>query len=468
MSVLDPTTFQTIVPSRYITFTFPNPLFLPALPHCSHLLHTSLLRIAVLDSPSPISTTPRVAAMLAPPRREQDWTFSTETGHLQLLLSFPYLSRLILISNNDINNPSHPTSYKAPPLSTTTENPSTTTTIEENLLPLLLALTPKSAFDRSNGFPEIPFLSYEDEVISSLVLEICVGPFVGEMLIENVVLESESNKNDKGREFRRRLRFKRMPNLIQTQVRIHPISELGVVGDELEGVEFTVDDGALVQPYLNPMVAGLAVISSYLDEQIRCGIRPRALCLGVGGGALLRFLSDQLGFEVVGVEEDEVVLSVAKRYFGLRHSESVHLCVGDGMELMQRLALKGQGDVDSKFAVVMVDLDSSDARMGTSAPPLNFVRKSVLLVAKEIICQRGVLIINVIPASKSFYERVVTEFQEVFEELYEIDVGNGENMVLAALRLSKIRTASGDFENSFHQKLEASIQGSYMNSVRKI
>lgn len=329
-------------------------------------------------------------------------------------------------------------------------------------------MTPKSAFDQSSGSPEIPFLSYEDEVISSLVLEICVGPCVGEMLIENVVLELESNKNNEGREFRRRLRFKRMPNLIQTQVRIHPVSELSVVGDELEGVEFTVDNGVLVQPYLNPMTAGLVVISSYLDEQIRCGIRPRALCLGVGGGALLRFLSDQLGFDVVGVEEDEVVLSVAKKYFGLRDSESVHLCVGDGIELMQRLALKGQGDVDGKFDVVMVDLDSSDARMGTSAPPLNFVRKSVLLVAREIICQCGVLIINVIPVSKSFYERVVTEFREVFEELYEIDVGNGENMVLAASRLSKIRTASGDFENSFRQKLEASIQGSHMNSVRKI
>lgn len=300
------------------------------------------------------------------------------------------------------------------------------------------------------------------------MLEICVGPCVGEMLVENVVLELESNKNNKGREFRRRLRFKRMPNLIQTQVRIHPISELGVVGDELDGVEFTVDNEVLVQPYLNPMVAGLVVISSYLDEQMRCGIRPRALCLGVGGGALLRFLSDQLGFEVVGVEEDEVVLSVAKKYFGLRDSESVHVRIGDGMEFMQRLALKGESDVGGKFDVVMVDLDSSDARMGTSAPPLDFVRKPALLAAREIICQRGVLIINVIPASKAFYQRVVTEFQEVFEELYEIDVGNGENMVLAALPSSKSSTASGDFENSLHQKLKASIQGSYMNSVRKI
>lgn len=333
-------------------------------------------------------------------------------------------------------------------------------------MPLLFALTPKSAFDQNNGngYPEIPFLSYEDEVINSVVLEICVGPCVGEMLIENVELELGSND---GREFRRRLRFKRMPNLIQTQVRIHPISGLDVVGDELGGVEFRVDNGVLVQPYLKPMVAGMTVIGSYLDERIRRGLRPKALCLGVGGGALVRFLSDELDFEVLGVEEDEVVLSVGRKYFGLRETDLVRLCVGNGIKLLQKLEFGGKDNLGGKFDVIMVDLDSSDARMGTSAPPFEFIRKSLLLAAREVICQDGILIINVIPAGKSFYETAVTEFQEVFEELYEIDVGNGENKVLVASP-SRIKTGSGAHENSFHQKLKASIQGSFMDSIRKI
>ncbi|KAL3520829.1 hypothetical protein ACH5RR_018978 [Cinchona calisaya] len=449
MSV-DPTTFETIVPSRYLTFAFPNPY------HDDHLLPSPLLRISVLDSPSTTTTaTPKIAAMLVPFNRQHDWTFSTKTGHLQLLLSFPHLSRLILISN-------HSTS------TTLEKNPSQ---IEENLLPLLLALTPKSAFQQNNpnGFPEIPFLSYEDEVISSVVLEICDGNCVGEMLVENVELQELGNSNNNGREFRRRLRFKRMPNLIQTQVRIHPVSALD--DGFLEGVEFRVDNGVLVQPYLSPMVAGLVVISSYLNERIRCGFRPKALCLGVGGGALVRFLSDELGLEVVGVEEDEVVLRVGKKYFDLRESDLVRLCVGDGIELIQKLAFKGKDcdgerwsgcgsrnsccldNVDgSKFDVVMVDMDTSDASMGTSAPPLEFFKRSVLLAAREVICDHGVVIVNVIPLSMSFYEMVVTEFQEV--------------LVASASKLR--RTASGDYENSFHQKLKASIQGSYVNSVRKI
>lgn len=348
-------------------------------------------------------------------------------------------------------------------------------------MPLLLALTPKSAFGWTNGLPEIPFLSYEDEVISSVVLEIRVGACVGEMLVENVELELGS---DNGREFRRRLRFKRMPNLVQTQVRIHPVVELDA-DDGLERVEFRVDHGVLVQPYLSRMVAGLVVVSSYLDGRFRGGFRPKALCLGVGGGALVNFLSDEFGFEVIGVEEDEAVLSVARKYFGLRESKLVHLYVGDGIELIQKLALKDKDDnsklsncckfktadcldyMDGKFDVIMVDLDSSDARMGSSAPPLEFVRNSVLMAAREVIFQNGVLIINVIPTSKSAYEMVVSEFQNVFEELYEIDVGNGENVVLITSPL-KISSTSGDYENSFLRKLKASIQGSYVNYVKKI
>lgn len=334
------------------------------------------------------------------------------------------------------------------------------------MVPLMLALTPKLAFVQNNGFPEIPFLSYEDEVIRSSVLEVCVGHCVGEMLIENVELELV----DGGREFRRRLRFKRMPNLVQTQVRIYLHNESDL-DDELEDVEFLVDTGVLVQPYLSPMVAGISLICSHLDGRIQEGVRPRSLCLGVGGGALVSFLTVQLGFEVVAVEADEVVLSVAKEYFGLRESEMVNFCVGDGIELVERNAFSSKdlnlNVVNAIFDVIMVDLDSSDARIGTSAPPLEFVRKSVLLAAREIISRNGVLIINVIPPNKSFYETVVTKVQQVFKELYELDVGNGENVVLVA-SVSKIQSTTSDHENHFLQKLRACIPESYMDSIRKI
>ncbi|PQQ06960.1 methyltransferase-like protein 13 [Prunus yedoensis var. nudiflora] len=77
------------------------------------------------------------------------------------------------------------------------------------------------------------------------------------MVVEDVEIDSGGEASK--REFRRRLRFKRMPNLVQTEGRI------------------------------------------------RSGFRPKALCLGVGGGALLGFLKAELGFQVVGVEADKEV-----------------------------------------------------------------------------------------------------------------------------------------------------------------
>ncbi|KAL0403573.1 UNVERIFIED_CONTAM: hypothetical protein Sradi_1998100 [Sesamum radiatum] len=278
------------------------------------------------------------------------------------------------------------------------------------------------------------------------------------MLIENVELE-----NDGVKEFRRRLRFKRMPNFVQTQISIRPKDE-SCLGN-LDTVEFELDKGVLVQPYLSPMVAGISVISQFLEGQLRDGFRPKVLCLGVGGGALLGFLKVHLDFEVAGVEEDEVVLEVAKRYFGLGSDELIHLFAGDGVKYVKELA-KNESE-KSRFHVVMVDLDSNDPTTGVCAPPKEFLRKSVLLAARAVLCKEGVLIINAIPSSKLYYERLISKFQEVFEELYEIDVGNGENFVLIATK-SKTENALDFSEGAFLNKLKLVVSRSYIDSIRKI
>ncbi|GLT73237.1 hypothetical protein SLA2020_451090 [Shorea laevis] len=431
---MDPATFETLTPSRFITFTFPH----PSRP-------TSLLRVAVLDSPFQPPDSPRVAAMFVPEHREPDWIFSTESGHLQLLLSSPGVSRLILIGNPPINDNCLPTIYRRP-INSNTHG------LEVSLKPLLLALSPKSLFE--NGIPEIPILRYEDNVVCSVVLEHCVGSFAGEMLVEDVEIESGSSEMGEclKREFRRRLRFKRMPNLIQTEIRVVPVEDFGSEHVGIGKVEFRPDIEVLVHPYLAPMVAGLSLISSCIEERIRSQFRPKALCIGVGGGALLAFLKAQLGFEVVGVEADEEVLRVARQFFGLDENGN---CLYDG------------NDVNNKFDAIMVDLDSSDATTGTSAPPLEFVRKHVLLAAKLVLCDFGILAINVISPNRSFYEKLIQDFREVFHDLYEIDIGNGENVVLVAT-MSPTMSSISDCDNSFLIRLRLVVSGVYMDSLRKI
>lgn len=299
---------------------------------------------------------------------------------------------------------------------------------------------------------------YEDEVLRSSILEICKGPCVGEMLVENVELES-----DGVREFRRWLRFKRMPNFVQSQMRIHPRN--GLILENLDKMDFELDKGVLVQPYLSPMVAGISLISGFLDGRMAKGLRSKVLCLGVGGGALLGFLSVQLNFEVVGVEEDEVVLEVGKRYFGLESDDLINLIAEDGIKYVKRLA-KSICE-ENLFHVVMVDLDSNDAAVGVCAPPVEFVEKSVLQATSNVLCKEGILIVNVIPSSKLCYEALICEFQEVFEELYEIDVGNGENFVLIATKSMIANVLDGN-KSAFLDKLSSVVSTSYIDFTKKL
>ncbi|PQQ00403.1 methyltransferase-like protein 13 [Prunus yedoensis var. nudiflora] len=454
---LDKTAFETITPSRFITFTFPNPSN-----------STTLLRVAVLDTPFQLTGSPRVAAMLVPKQRESDWIFSTESGHLQLLLSSPGISRLILTGNQPINGHHSPAIYHRP----ARNDSSCDGELGVSLKPLFLALSPKSCF--KHGIPEIPILSYEDNVICSVVLERCVGSLVGEMVVEDVEIESGGEASK--REFRRRLRFKRMPNLVQTELRIVPNMGFGLDYVEIGEVEFRLDNSVLVHPYLVPMVASLQLIASYIEGRIRSGFRPKALCLGVGGGALLGFLKAELGFQVVGVEADKEVLRVAGKYFGLEDGVIEKLVGGDNgqssgsfgsHEIVDDCAMLDGNGVDSKFDVVLVDLDSRDAGDGIIAPPFEFVRNDVLLAARSVLCDNGILAINVIPPNRSFYTTLIQEFREVFHELYEIDVGNGENFILIAL-VSPVTSSTSDCEDCFLNKLRMVISGAYMNSIKKI
>ncbi|XP_010490976.1 PREDICTED: methyltransferase-like protein 13 [Camelina sativa] len=435
---LDVRIFENISPSRFVSFTIPNPNSPP--------FH--LLRIAVLDSPvhsTDSSSSPRaVAAILVPKHRESDWIFSTESGHLQLLLNLPDISRLFLIGNDPGDGYRFPAVYHRP----TGENDDESERLEMRMKPFVVALSPKTL--TRDEIDDVPFLIYDDNVVSSVELERSVGPFVGEMLIEDVEIEID----DGVREFRRRLRFKRMPNLVQSDIKIIPTSS-----SSLTRTEFNLDLTELVHPYLVPMVASLSLIDdSQSDDKFKS--RPKALCIGVGGGGLLSFLRIQLGFEVTGVEIDPEVLRIARQYFGLEESFArVH--VEDGIEFLKRCS-SSCGD-DAKFDALMVDLDSTDPIHGMTAPPVEFVAKDVLLAARTLLVPSGVFVINVIPPNKTFYKELQDKFRDVFTELYEIDVGNGENFVLIATVSPRGLKSGFNREN-----LTPAVSEKFLDAIRRI
>ena len=418
---------QHIEPSRFVSFSFPNLLLHDA---SNPYGDAEFLRVAVLDSPlpaAPCPPAPRTAAMLVPAGRHRDWIFSTRAGHLHLLLSAqsqcPF-SRLVLVGPElSVPSPRVVSCAAARP----DPDPA-----RARLLPLFMPLCPRAAFG-GNSIPDVPLLSFHDDLLQLVPVHVVAGSVVGEMLVEDVAVDCAPGPA----ELRRRLRFKRMPCLVQTQVRLarplSPSASSSLLAALEEGPGGSLQPevgGLLLQPYLQAMVAGLAVIASSLEEIVRSGARPRCLCAGLGGGALPMSIRMGLGFDVLGVEADSVVLDVARNYFGLVEDEFLRVRVGDAMQVIQDFAHREEPD--TKFSVVMVDLDSSDALCGVSAPPLEMTHGSILAAARRILHQHGVMVLNVIPpaADGSFYKGLTDVLRQVFSELYEIDVGNGENFVL--------------------------------------
>lgn len=139
--------------------------------------------------------------------------------------------------------------------------------------PLVMALHPKVCFQK--GLPNLLFLTYEDDVLYRVIIARFVFPLVGEFVVEDV--ERESYKI-----LRRRLRFERMPNFIQSHVPLIPIFDDGQSNTKLgleslrkmKNEKFEFDTKVLVHPYLTPMVPGFFLIASHLNEQIQQGFAP--------------------------------------------------------------------------------------------------------------------------------------------------------------------------------------------------
>ncbi|XP_020577744.1 methyltransferase-like protein 13 isoform X2 [Phalaenopsis equestris] len=442
---MEPAVFEHLMPFEFLCFSFPNPLPSPENPY------SETLRVAVADAPSSPSKTspPAIAAVLVPNRREDDWVFSTAAGHFQLLLflSSPNLSisRLVLIGNLPSCSSSLPRPYSR---SQSDGEGASLDCFQESLMPLLYALCPKAAF--VNGMPSIPFLVYEDGVIRCNPVEKVVGHRAGEMLVEDVEIEVSPEL----RELRRRLRFKKMPNLIQTQVRLLP--------DSVDVEVFRPEMGSLVQPYLGPMVSALFLNGLAIDE----GFRFRSgnvLCVGVGGGPLVTALRWRFGFRVLGVEADEEVLSVARRHFGLFEDEFLKVFVDDGIRLIEDYALERS---ESKlFHAIMVDLDEEDPMNGIGAPPAKFLRRNVLAGARMALHSKGILVVNVIPSDESLYAMMIKLLRKFFCELYELKVEDGENFVIIATAspigsdLKNMKKQGGIFEKLKKLGCESFIAG---------
>ena len=124
--------------------------------------------------------------------------------------------------------------------------------------------------------------------------------------------------------------------------------------------------------------------------------------------------------EIDAVDIDPEVVNVAKRYFDFREDARMRAYVGDGREFIERFR--------QPYDLIFLDAFSSD-----SVPP-HLTTQEFLRAVRRALKPGGVVVGNVWSRlSNPLYDSMVRTYQEVFDDLYILDVQGAGNKILLAL-----------------------------------
>jgi len=171
------------------------------------------------------------------------------------------------------------------------------------------------------------------------------------------------------------------------------------------------DPEHLELPYARVAMAGLAL----------CDEPRRILVVGLGGGSLPMFLRKHYPTaEIDAVDIDPEVVYVAKRYFDFREDTRMRAHIGDGREFIERYR--------QPYDLIFLDAFSSDS------VPAHLTTQEFLRAVRRAVKPGGVVVGNVWSRlSNPLYDSMVRTYQEVFEDLYTLEVPGAGNRILLAL-----------------------------------
>jgi spermidine synthase len=172
------------------------------------------------------------------------------------------------------------------------------------------------------------------------------------------------------------------------------------------------DPDHLELPYTRFAFAGLAL----------CGQPRRFLVVGLGGGTLPGFLRKHYPDAAIDVAEiDPDVVEVAKAYFGFREDELMRVHVGDGREFIERVR-------EPSYDVIFLDA------FGSHSVPPHLTTHEFLQAVRRALLPGGVAVGNIWKRARNpLYDAMVRTYEEVFDELFMLDVASDVNMIVLAL-----------------------------------
>ncbi len=171
------------------------------------------------------------------------------------------------------------------------------------------------------------------------------------------------------------------------------------------------DPDHLELAYARAALAGLAL----------CGEPRRILVVGLGGATLPTFLRKHYPDATIDIVEiDPEVVDVARKFFGFREDERMRAHVADGRRFIE----SAREPYDAIF------LDAFGARN----VPAHLTTQEFLRAVRRTVAPSGVVVGNVWRrASNPLYDPMLRTYQEVFDELFILEVAGDVNAIFLAL-----------------------------------
>jgi len=175
------------------------------------------------------------------------------------------------------------------------------------------------------------------------------------------------------------------------------------------------DPDHLELPYTRAMLVGLA-----LCEEPR-----RILIVGLGGGTLPMFLRKNYPDATIDVVDiDPGIAYAAREFFGFREDDQMHVRLADGRQFIE----------NSRQPYDAIFLDA----FGNENVPAHLATQEFLQAVRRAVKPNGVVIGNIWRRnSNPLYDSMVRTYQEVFDELYILEVHGDVNMIMLALPRSQ-------------------------------
>src|SRR5215213_8854934 len=147
----------------------------------------------------------------------------------------------------------------------------------------------------------------------------------------------------------------------------------------------------------------------------------RVLVVGIGGGTMPMFLRKYYPKATIdAVDIDSDVVQVAKDYFGFREDERLKAHVGDGRAFVE----------NTREPYDLIFLDA----FGTRNVPPHLTTIEFMRAVRRAVKPTGVIVGNIWGrAANPLYDNMVRTYQEVFDELYMLDVPGTTNKILLAM-----------------------------------